>query len=325
MDERVVDLNHVETDNDTELLDAYSRAVTTVVDMVAPAVTNIRIGAGSHFGEANGAGSGVVIAPDGYILTNSHVVHGAQNITVSFTDGSQYAAALVGDDPATDLAVIRAEASALPYVEFDTAPLRVGQLIIAMGNPFGFGSSVSTGVVSANGRSLRAQNGRLIENVIQHTAPLNPGNSGGPLLNARGRIVGINTAIILQAQGIGFAIPAETAAWVVPQLLRAGQVRRGYLGIIGRDRPIPRSVARALELPSERAVEVVDIDRRGPAGTAGIRIGDIVVALGGQPVTSIDDMHRLLARAPLGAAITVKVLRTGGVRTLRVVPQEAPD
>jgi S1-C subfamily serine protease len=312
--------------SDPALLDAYSRAVIQVVDAVGRAVVSINVGkpVPGYGGEQTGAGSGVVITPDGYILTNQHVVAEARRLTVLFTDSSRADATLVGADAATDLALIRANATALPYATLgDSAPLRAGQLVIAIGNPLGFQSTVSTGVVSAVGRALRSQQGRLIENIIQHTAPLNPGNSGGPLVDSHGRVIGINTAIIALAQGIGFAIPANTARWVLTQLLQHGRVRRAVLGLAGRDRPLDRRVARVHQLELSQAVEVVACDPNGPAAPAGLQPGDVIVALAGQVVRSVDDLHRLLADWPIGQALTLTVLR-GTVRLeLAVVPGEA--
>ena len=334
---------------DAELLDAYSRAVIHVVERVGPAVVNIRVehsarndvhphpspppsrgrgnefgGRGNNnFGEPHGAGSGVVIAPDGYLLTNHHVVQGAAQLSVTFTDGAAVAAEVVGSDAPTDLAVLRAHSSGLPYAALgDSARLRAGQLVIAMGNPLGFESSVSTGVVSALGRSLRSQTGRLIENIIQHTAPLNPGNSGGPLLDSRGAVVGINTAIIARAQGIGFAIPARTAQWVLSQILAHGRVRRGTLGIGGRDRPVERRLVRALDLPAERAVEVMSAEPHGPAYRAGVRTGDFILALNGQAVQYVDDLHRGLSESPFGEPVRLELLRRTRRMVLEVVPEE---
>ena len=311
---------------DVELLDAYSRAVITVVDTVGPAVVSIAVGkpTPTEGGEQMGAGSGVVIAPDGYILTNQHVVHGAKRLTVLFTSGQQAEATLVGEDAATDLAVIRAHGSGLPYASLgDSDTLRAGQLVIAIGNPLGFHSTVSTGVVSALGRALRSRQGRLIESIIQHTAPLNPGNSGGPLVDSRGRVVGINTAIIALAQGIGFAIPANTARWVVSQLLQHGRVRRAFLGLGGRERPLDRRLARLHQLAVKQAVEVISSDPSGPAARAGLRPGDLVVALNGRAVGSVDDMHRVLADWPIGKSLNLTVLRGKERLELEVVPSEA--
>ncbi|MBI1923261.1 trypsin-like peptidase domain-containing protein [Candidatus Poribacteria bacterium] len=311
--------------SDVELLDAYSRAVTTVVDAVGPAVVSILVGKQSprRGPEQSGAGSGVVIAPDGYILTNSHVVHSATRLSTIFTDGAVVTATLIGEDPATDLAVIRADASGLPYAALgDSAALRVGQLVIAIGNPLGFQSTVSTGVVSAIGRAFRSQEGRLIENIIQHTAPLNPGNSGGPLVDSRGRIVGINTAIIVMAQGIGFAIPSNTAKWVVSQLLTHGRVRRGYLGITARERPLDRRLVRFHNLANERAVEVVSITSKSPAEQAGVREGDLVIAINAQDVKGIDDLHRFLAEWPLDLPVKLTIIRGSERVAIAVVPTE---
>ena len=312
--------------NDVELLDAYSRAVIAVVAKVGPAVVSIQVGrpTPSERQQRVGAGSGMVITPDGYILTNSHVVHQARELSIVFPDGSDSKAKLVGDDPATDLAVIRCDRNDMQYASFgNSGQLRVGQLAIAVGNPLGFQSTVSTGVVSALGRALRSQQGRLIENIIQHTAPLNPGNSGGPLLDSKGRIVGINTAIIAIAQGIGFSIPSNTAKWVLPQLLQHGRVRRGRIGIAGQDRPLNRRVVRAHQLETEIAVEVLSVEAGGPAGLAGICEGDLIVGLNGQPVKSIDDLQRFLTEWPLKKAITLEVLREQDKIEVRMTPVEA--
>lgn len=305
--------------SDQTLLDAYSRAVINVVETVGPAVVNIGVGRATPRGEQSGAGSGVVIAPDGYILTNSHVVHGATRLTITFTDGSTRAAAVVGTDPPTDLAVIRTYDSGLAFAKLgDSSSARVGQLVIAMGNPLGFESSVSTGVVSARGRAMRSQDGRLIENIIQHTAPLNPGNSGGPLLNSHGEVIGINTAIIAMAQGIGFAVPAQTANMVLSQILRFGRVRRGYLGIGGRVRPLDRRLVRALRLPSEQAVEIMKLDPDGPAARVGIFVGDILIEANDIAITSVDDLHRLLTESPLDAPARIKFLRGREIRIVDI-------
>jgi len=299
--------------SDIDLLDAYSRAVTTVVEAVGPAVVSISVGRESADGngvEPMGAGSGILLTPDGYVLTNHHVVREANRMRLTLTDGARLGAVLVGTDPPNDLAVVRADGSGLPYAALgDSAALKVGQLVIAIGNPFGFQSSVSTGVVSAMGRGMRSIDRRLIENVIQHTAPLNPGNSGGPLVDSRGRVVGINTAIIAAAQGLGFAVPSNTARHVVSQILAHGRVRRGYLGIGGRQRPLSRRMVRYFGLPRESGVEVVSLDPRGPAGGSGIRPGDIVVGMNGHPVESVDDLHRLLSEVVVGEPARIDVLR----------------
>lgn len=298
--------------SDVELLDAYSKAVITVVDAVGPAVTSISVGKQTHGNEPElaGAGSGVVIAPDGYILTNDHVVHNAKQLSVTLTDGRTLGATLVGTDPATDLAVIRADGASLPYARLgNSASLRVGQLVIAIGNPFGFQSTVSTGVVSALGRTLRSQQGRLIENIVQHTAPLNPGNSGGPLVDSRGRIVGVNTAIIMVAQGIGFAISSDTAKWVVSQLLVHGRVRRGYLGITAWQRPVGRQLLRFHGLKGDHAVEVVSVAADSPAESGGIQTGDLIVAIDAQAVSSVDDIHRFLSEWLIGQSVSLTVVR----------------
>ncbi len=312
---------------DTELLDAYSRAVIGVVERVGPAVVSIQAGwrlrgRGVHRG---GAGSGVIIAPDGYILTNSHVVHEANHVETTLTDGRDLEATLVGEDPAVDLAVIRVQETArLPYARLgDSASLRAGQLVIAMGNPLGFQSTVSTGVVSSTGRFWRTEEGRLIDNIIQHTAPLNPGNSGGPLVDSQGRVVGINTAMILGAQGISFAIPADTVTWVVSQLLQHGRVRRAYLGIAGRPRRIDRRLAQFLQMASERAVEVLVVESGTPAARAGVAEGDLIVAVQGRAVTSIDDLHRFLAEWPVAHPATLTIVRGIERLELTIVPTEA--
>ncbi len=310
--------------SDIELLDAYSRAVIAVVEAVGPAVIRISAARDERSPHQLGAGSGVVIAPDGYVLTNDHVVNATHELMATFEDGTTLAAERVGTDPATDLAIIRANGSNLPYATLgDSASLRVGQLVIAIGNPFGFQSTVSTGVVSAVGRALRSREGRLIENIVQHTAPLNPGNSGGPLVDSRGRVVGVNTAIIVMAQGIGFAIPSNTAKWVVSQLLTHGRVRRGYLGIAGQQRRLDRRITRYHQLEDDLAVEVVSVSSEGPAARAGIMQGDLIVRISDQPVTSVDDIHRFLSEWPIGEAVTLMIVRGREMREVTVIPVEA--
>jgi S1-C subfamily serine protease len=265
------------------------------------------------------------VAPDGYIVTNSHVVSGTSRIQATFTDGETCAARLAGDDPATDLALIRVEASGLPYAALgDSSLLRVGQLVLAIGNPLGFQSTVSTGVVSSPTRALRGRDGRLIENVIQHTAPLNPGNSGGPLVDSRARVVGVNTAIIALAQGIGFAIPSNTATWVVTEILAHGRVRRAYLGISGRTRPLGKKLVRFHGLEHARGVEVSSLETGGPAAKAGLKEKDIIVSLAARTVTSIDDLQRALAALPIGEETAIEVVRWTEKIEFRIVAVEAP-
>lgn len=312
--------------SDAELLDAYSRAVIAVVEAVGPSVVSISIGGESRSSqfESVGAGSGFVITPDGYIVTNSHVVSKARNIEAAFIDGKRLSASLVGKDDSTDIAVIQVNASGLPFASLgESYNLHVGQLVIAMGNPFGFQSTVSTGVVSALGRSLRSQQGRLIENVIQHTAPLNPGNSGGPLLDSRGRVVGVNTAIIALAQGIGFSIPSTTVKWVITQLLTQGKVRRSYLGIIGYKRVLDRRLIRFYKLSKESGVEIVSTDPGGPARKSDLRVADIVVAINREGMGSVDDIYRFLGEWPIGRQLTVSIIRGREKVDVRVVPEEA--
>ena len=310
---------------DAEVLDAYSAAVVSVVDAVGPSVVSVRTNARAGRGAGAGAGSGVVIASDGYVLTNSHVVHGAGDLEVSLTDGRRFAATLTGDDPATDLAVIRVDAPALPAARFgESARLRVGQLVIAIGNPFGFESTVSAGVVSALGRSLRSTTGRLIDNIIQTDVALNPGNSGGPLVDSRGRVVGINSAVFAMAQGISFAVPIDTATWVIPQLLARGRVSRAYLGFGGQSRPLDRRLARALGLANARAIEILSIEPAAPAAGAGLLTGDLVIAIGQRPVQTVDDVHRLLVAWPIGEPLTLTVVRGVERRDVTVTPIETP-
>jgi S1-C subfamily serine protease len=251
-------------------------------------------------------------------------VHKADKLQVTMEDGKSVDATIVGKDPATDLAVIRASASDLPYAALgDSTQLRVGQLVIAIGNPLGFMSTVSTGVVSAVGRGLRSREGRLIENIVQHTAPLNPGNSGGPLVDSHGRVVGINTAIIAMAQGIGFAIPSSTAKWVVSQLVTQGKVRRGHLGIAARQRPLARRIVRFHDLPSDSAVEIVSVEPGGPAGKAGLMEGDLVTAIDDHRVASVDDVLRLLADWPIGSRMRISIIRRRERMDIDVEPIEA--
>ena len=317
-------MSDVLTLDDRELLDAYSDAVVSVVDAVGPSVVSIGVSARGEHPRAGGAGSGVVISSDGYVLTNSHVVHEATALEISLTDGRRFGASLVGEDPATDLAIVHADAPALPAARLgQSARLRVGQLVIAIGNPFGFQSTVSAGVVSALGRSLRSTTGRLIDGIIQTDVALNPGNSGGPLVDSRGRVVGVNTAVFAMAQGIGFAVPIDTATTVVPQLLARGRVVRAYRGFGGQSRPVDRRLVRALGLPYERAVEIVSVEAGTPAAGSGLRGGDLVVAIDDHPVQTVDDVHRVLGAEAIGREMRIRLVRDGRRLEVRVVPAEA--
>jgi S1-C subfamily serine protease len=299
-----------------DLLDAYSEAVIHVVETVSPAVISV---SGRDENGRGGGGSGFIVTPDGYAITNSHVVDGRPKLQAETTEGDRLRVELVGDDPATDLAIVRLAASGLPYTQLgDSDALRVGQLVIAMGSPLGLQSTVSTGVVSALGRSMRARDGRLIENIVQHAAPINPGNSGGPLVDSRGLVVGINTAIIAMAQGLGFAIPSNTAEWVLQEILAHGGVRRRQLGIVANVTRLPRVLVRELDLLADHGVEVREVVPRSVADLAGIRPDDVIVALAGRLVTSIDDLHRLLMTFPADQDFEVTIVRDEKQRTLHV-------
>ena len=296
---------------DEPLLDAYSKSVVQAVDLTAPAVAHLEVEFPNRRG---GNGSGFAFTPDGLLLTNSHVVHGAKRVRATFADGVSFEADLLGDDPDTDIAVVRVGARSgpgalQPAVLGSSRAVRVGQLAIALGNPYGFQHTVTAGVVSALGRSLRAQSGRLIDDVLQTDAALNPGNSGGPLVNSRGEVIGVNTAIIPGAQGICFATAIDTVKWVVTQLLRDGRVRRGYLGIAGATVPLARRYARHFELENSHAVCVESIERNGPARDSGLEAGDLIVAFDGQPVNGIDDLHKLLTAERIGEAQPVTLIR----------------
>jgi S1-C subfamily serine protease len=310
---------------DGEIFDAYSRAVIGAVETVGPAVVHLQIEGDGSAGPS-GSGSGVVFTPDGYMLTNSHVVNaggGGKRILATFPDGRSSTASVVGDDPDTDLAVLRLHGEAPAAARLgDSRRLKVGQLVVAIGNPFGFQCTVTAGVVSALGRSLRARSGRLIDSVIQTDAALNPGNSGGPLVTADGSVVGINTAIIAAAQGICFSISANTVEFVASRLIRDGRVRRCYIGIAGQNVPLPRRVVRFHELARESGVRVQSTAPDGAAREAGILSGDIVVAVDGKPVGDIDDMHRLMTEERVGIAVPVTLLRGVQKRELTIVPRE---
>jgi S1-C subfamily serine protease len=298
---------------DHELLDAYSRAVIHAVERVAPAVVSIDVrktGTARRSPAQAGTGSGFVFATDGLILTNSHVVEDASGIDVTLPDGRECEADLIGQDRDTDVAVIRISASDLTALDFgDSQALKPGQLVIAIGNPYGFQHTVTTGVVSALGRSLRARTGRLIEHVIQTDAALNPGNSGGPLVTSTGAVVGVNTAIIAGGQGLSFSVPINTVHAILPALLRDGRVRRGYLGVAGQDVPILRRVTRFHRLAQASGVLVISLESDGPARHAGLREGDIVVTFDQHAVTSLDDLHRFLTEDRIGAVVTLGILR----------------
>jgi S1-C subfamily serine protease len=306
----------------TRLLDAYSHAVSGAVDKVAPSVGFIET-----FGRRGrqGSGSGFVFTPDGFVLTNSHVIQGASKVTVTLTDGRKLDAYPIGDDPGTDLAVVRIQAPGLVAATLgQSAALRPGQIVIAIGNPFGFQCTVTAGVVSALGRSLRAGSGRLIDNVIQTDAALNPGNSGGPLVDSRGEVVGVNTATIMAAQGICFAIAIDTARFVAGRLIKDGRIRRAWLGVAGQTVPLPRRVVRYFDLPVSSGVFVAGIEEKSPARAAGLRDGDILLALDGLPLTGVEDLQRLLTDAQPGRPIAIGVLRGTERLTLDVSPAEAP-
>lgn len=309
---------------DGELLDAYSEAVMSAVEGVSPAVVNLEVHrasrqpgkGGKQKGEPgaetrHGNGSGFVFTPDGFILTNSHVVHGASRIGVTFADGRTFDSDVVGDDPGTDLAVVRVSSpGTLPSVALGASDrVRVGQVAIAIGNPYGFQCTVTAGVVSALGRSLRSESGRLIHSVIQTDAALNPGNSGGPLVNSRGEVIGVNTAIIAVAQGICFATAIDTAKWVVAQLLRYGKVRRAYIGVAGSNARISRRTVRFHQLQLESGVRAETVEKASPAQRAGITSGDIIVAYDGVAVGGVDDLHRLLDADRIGKESVVTILR----------------
>jgi S1-C subfamily serine protease len=305
---------------DEDGLDPYSARVAHAVDRVGPAVAHIATAAAD--GRRRGSGSGVLFTPDGYLLTNHHVVAEAAELMAMLPDGRQVPASLVGQDPATDLAVLRLAGSGLAFAEFgSSARLKVGQLVVAIGNPLGFQATVTAGIVSALGRSLRAPSGRLIDSVIQTDAPLNPGNSGGPLVDGKGRVVGINTAMIGAAQGICFAIGSDTAIDVAARLMRDGRVRRSKLGVAAQTIALDRRLARRLGREPVTAAMIIEIAAGGPAAEAGFEKGDIVLDFGGATVTAVDDLHRLLTIDRAGTATPVTVLRTDRVDTLSVTPQ----
>ena len=315
---------------DDSLLDAYSRAVTGAAGRVSPSVVNIEVHQAtgrSRSGEPRerrGGGSGFVFTPDGLILTNSHVVHDARHIEVTLADGRRMPASAIGDDPASDLAVVRVDEPGLTAAALgDSQQLRVGQLVVAIGNPYGFQSTVTAGVVSALGRSLRSYSGRLIDDVIQTDAALNPGNSGGPLVDSAGRVVGVNTATILPAQGICFAIGINTAKFVASRLLRDGRIRRSYIGVSAQTVPVHRRVVRFYDLAKESGALVLSVEENSPAKRAGLRDGDIIVAMEGKPVAGVDDLHRVLTDVRVSVTCSLAVLRRTDKLELKIVPEEA--
>jgi S1-C subfamily serine protease len=319
--------------SDGELLDAYSRAVISAAERVSPSVVNLDVRTNSRGRqgmrsrqpeELRGTGSGFIFTPDGFILTNSHVVHRADKISVTLPDGRRFEGDMVGEDPDTDLAVVRINgANFLATPLGDSEKIRVGQLVIAIGNPYGFQCTVTSGVVSALGRSLRSISGRLIDNIIQTDAALNPGNSGGPLVTSQGEVIGVNTAMILAAQGICFAIGINTAKFVAGRLIKEGKIRRSYIGLGGQNVPLHRRIIRFYHLPVESGVLVVSLEENSPAKKAGLSEGDIIVGLDGQPVAGIDDLHRMLTEEKVGVKTTLMILRQTEKLNLNIIPEES--
>jgi S1-C subfamily serine protease len=318
---------------DDDAMDAYSRAVITAAEKVSPSVVYIEVEQRvSNRGpnnprrpqERRGSGSGFIFTPDGFILTNSHVVHGAQKIEVTLADGHKHLAELIGDDPDTDLAVIRINAPNLVPARLGEAQrIRVGQLVVAIGNPYGFQYSVTAGVVSALGRSLRAQSGRLMDAVIQTDAALNPGNSGGPLINSHGEVIGVNTAMILPAQGICFATSIDTAKFVASRLIRDGRVSRSYIGLAGQNVPLPRRIVRYYNLAVESGIFVISFENESPARKGGLREGDIIIGFDDRPIAGIDDLHKLLTEERIGKKSVLTVVRGVDKLTIEVTPEES--
>src|SRR6184192_4137659 len=325
------DLAHSEPAED--VMDAYSRAVITAAERVSPSVVYIEVhqpvrsrrgNAPRTPREARGSGSGFIFTPDGFILTNSHVVHGATKIEVTVSDGHKHQADLIGDDPDTDLAVIRINAPNLVPAHLGEAQkIRVGQLVVAIGNPYGFQYSVTAGVVSALGRSLRAQSGRLMDDVIQTDAALNPGNSGGPLVNSRGEVIGVNTAMILPAQGICFATSIDTAKFVASRLIRDGKVSRSYIGLAGQNVPLPRRIVRYYDLAVESGIFVISFENDSPARKGGVREGDIIIGFDDRPTAGIDDLHKLLTEQRIGRKSSLMVIRGTEKVAIDVTPEES--
>jgi S1-C subfamily serine protease len=305
--------------------DAYSLAVTKAVENVGPAVVNINIfttGKDKQY-QRGGSGSGFIFTPDGFILTNSHVVSRAKRIEVVLSDGRRLNADLIGDDPDTDLAVIRIDSSGITQLKLgDSTKVKIGQLVIAIGNPYGFQATVTAGVVSALGRTLRSNTGRLIDNVIQTDAALNPGNSGGPLVNSSGEVIGVNTAAILPAQNICFATAINTAKYIAAKLMKDGKIKRGYIGIAGQDVPIHRRIVYHYHLPSDKSIMVISIEKNSPAEKARVQEGDRIISFNSVPVTRIDDLHKMLTETQVGVKADLKVLRGTEILELQIIPQE---
>ena len=316
---------------DAGLLDAYSHAVVSAAEKVSPAVVKIEVtqkgkARNGEPRERHGGGSGFVFTPDGLVLTNSHVVHDASKIEVSLPDGRRLPAHLIGEDPATDLAVVRIDTPNLTAVQLgNSQKLRVGQLAIAIGNPYGFQYTVTAGVVSALGRSLRSYSGRMIDDVIQTDAALNPGNSGGPLVASDGQVIGVNTATILGAQGLCFAIGINTAKFVASRLLQHGRIQRAYIGVEAQTVPLHRRVVRFYDLARETGVMIVGVTAGSPAERAGLREGDVILAFSGQPVAGVDDLHRLLTETHVGSQRTITILRSTERLELEIVPLPAKE
>jgi S1-C subfamily serine protease len=310
------------TPEELDALDAYSRVVVRVADSLRPAVVNLRCGRG----RGEGAGSGILFTPDGFLLTNAHVVRNNARARVRLSDGRELPGRLVGADPWTDLAVVQAEAMGLPHAALgDSTAVRVGQLVVAIGSPLGFESTVTAGVVSALGRTLRSVSGHLVDNVIQTDAALNPGNSGGPLVDSQCRVIGINTAVIMPAQGICFAVPINTAKHILPQLMQHGRVVRGYLGLHARNVPLPPPFARRYNLGQTGAVQVQAIEPDSPADQAGILEDDLIISLGDQPTATVDDLHKILTQLPVEVPAVVVLLRGDRRLERMVVPMEYPS
>jgi S1-C subfamily serine protease len=308
--------------SEAEALDAFSTVVVTVAEKLRPAVVNLRVGTGMR----GGSGSGVLFTPDGFLLTNHHVVQGSEKVRVRLNDGSEMPGRVVGNDPWTDLAVVQAEAESFPFAQFgDSAKLKVGQLAIAIGSPLGFESTVTAGVVSALGRTLRSITGHLVDNVIQTDAALNPGNSGGPLVDSKCQVIGINTAVIMPAQGICFAIPINMAKHILPQLMQHGRVVRGYLGLHARNAPLPAQIRREHGLTQKSAVLVMNLEPDGPADQAGVLEDDLILSLGEKPTESVDDLHKLLTELPVEVPSTITLLRNDRKLERMILPAQYPD